>query len=49
MSHGGRIVNWDDPKLTHILIDKRDTSRRLELMKKTSTFVFFVLFLPPVS
>ncbi|KAJ3889259.1 DNA ligase 4 [Lentinula edodes] len=37
IAHGGRIVNWDDPKLTHILIDKRDTSRRLELMKRTSS------------
>ncbi|KAG5652620.1 hypothetical protein H0H81_004349 [Sphagnurus paluster] len=34
--HGGRIVSIDEPKLTHIIIDKRDDSRRLELMKRTS-------------
>ncbi|RDB23717.1 DNA ligase 4 [Hypsizygus marmoreus] len=34
--HGGKIVDLDEPKLTHIIIDKRDDSRRLELMKRTS-------------
>ncbi|KAJ3982001.1 DNA ligase 4 [Lentinula detonsa] len=37
IGHGGRIVDLDEPKLTHIVIDKRDTSRRVELMKRTST------------
>ncbi|KAJ4473870.1 DNA ligase 4 [Lentinula aciculospora] len=37
IEHGGRIVDLDESKLTHILIDKRDTSRRVELMKRTST------------
>lgn len=35
-SNGGRIVGLDEPKLTHIAVDRRDTSRRLELMKRTS-------------
>jgi DNA ligase-4 len=34
--NGGNVVNLDNPKLTHIVIDKRDDSRRLELMKRTS-------------
>lgn len=34
--NGGKIVDLDEPKLTHIIIDKRDDSRRLELMKRTS-------------
>ncbi|THG99158.1 hypothetical protein EW026_g3144 [Hermanssonia centrifuga] len=34
--NGGKLVDLDEPKLTHILLDKRDTSRRLELMKRTS-------------
>ncbi|KAJ3711055.1 ATP dependent DNA ligase domain-containing protein [Lentinula raphanica] len=36
IEHGGRIVGLDEPKLTHIVIDKRDTSRRVELMKRTA-------------
>lgn len=35
--HGGRVVDLDEPKLTHVVVDKRDVSRRLELMRKTST------------
>jgi len=34
--NGGRIVELGDPKLTHIVVDKRDSSRRKDLMKKTS-------------
>ncbi|KAH9000515.1 ATP dependent DNA ligase domain-containing protein [Lactarius akahatsu] len=34
--NGGKIVNLDDEKLTHIVLDKRDDSRRRELMKRTS-------------
>ncbi|KIK09022.1 hypothetical protein K443DRAFT_672060 [Laccaria amethystina LaAM-08-1] len=34
--NGGKIVDLDEPKLTHIIIDKRDDSHRLELMKRTS-------------
>ncbi|KAF5388657.1 hypothetical protein D9757_004750 [Collybiopsis confluens] len=34
--NGGRIVDLDEPKLTHIVLDKRDTSRRSELMSRTS-------------
>ncbi|KAG1735545.1 ATP dependent DNA ligase domain-containing protein [Suillus lakei] len=33
---GGRIVALDDPKLTHVVLDKRDDSRRLTLMQRTS-------------
>ncbi|KAE9399995.1 DNA ligase 4 [Gymnopus androsaceus JB14] len=36
LEHGGRIVDLDDPKLTSIIMDKRDTSRRLELMRRTA-------------
>ncbi|KAG5647455.1 hypothetical protein DXG03_009386 [Asterophora parasitica] len=34
--NGGRVVGLEEPKLTHIVIDKRDDSRRLELIKRTS-------------
>ncbi|KAF6761657.1 DNA ligase 4 [Ephemerocybe angulata] len=34
--NGGKVVNLDEPKLTHVVIDKRDDSRRVELMKRTS-------------
>ncbi|GLB41800.1 putative DNA ligase [Lyophyllum shimeji] len=34
--NGGKVVDLDEPKLTHVIIDKRDDSRRLELMRRTS-------------
>ncbi|KAI0078668.1 ATP-dependent DNA ligase [Panus rudis PR-1116 ss-1] len=34
--NGGKIVDLDDPKLTHVVLDKRDLSRRVELMRRTS-------------
>ncbi|TFK51779.1 ATP-dependent DNA ligase [Heliocybe sulcata] len=34
--NGGRIVGLDDPKLTHVVTDKRDDTRRVELMKRTA-------------
>jgi len=34
--NGGRIAELDDAKLTHVVLDKRDDSRRRELMKRTS-------------
>ena len=34
--NGGRIVDLKDPKLTHIVLDQRDASRRIELMTRTS-------------
>ncbi|CAA7265112.1 unnamed protein product [Cyclocybe aegerita] len=34
--NGGKVVDLDEPKLTHIVIDRRDDSRRLELMRRTS-------------
>jgi len=34
--NGGRVVDLDEPKMTHIVLDKRDTSRRIELGKRTS-------------
>ncbi|KAJ7115869.1 DNA ligase 4 [Mycena epipterygia] len=34
--NGGKVVDLNEPKLTHIVIDKRDDSRRVELMKRTS-------------
>ncbi|EEB97646.1 hypothetical protein MPER_02996, partial [Moniliophthora perniciosa FA553] len=36
IENGGRVVDLDDPKLTHVVLDKRDTSRRIELMKRIS-------------
>ena len=30
---GGRIVGLEEGKLTHIVVDMRDTSRRMELME----------------
>jgi DNA ligase 4 len=41
--NGGKVVDLDEPKLTHIIIDKRDDSRRLELMKRTAQWVCFSL------
>jgi DNA ligase-4 len=38
--NGGKIVALDDPKLTHVVLDKRDDSRRLILMHRTSEQVF---------
>lgn len=35
-TNGGRIVNLDERKLTHVVLDKRDCTRRLELIKATS-------------
>jgi len=34
VKHGGRVVDLNDPTLTHIVFDKRDTTRRLELIKR---------------
>lgn len=34
--NGGKIVALDDPKLTHVVLDKRDDSRRLTLIQCTS-------------
>ncbi|KAI0091679.1 DNA ligase 4 [Irpex rosettiformis] len=36
-TRGGKLVDLDDPKLTHIVFDDRDTTRRIELSKRTST------------
>jgi DNA ligase-4 len=36
--NGGKIVSLDDEKLTHVVLDKRDDSRRRELMKRTSEY-----------
>lgn len=33
--NGGKIVALDDPKLTHVILDKRDDSRRLTLIQRT--------------
>jgi len=39
VDNGGKIVGLDESKLTHVVVDKRDESRRLELIKRTSKFV----------
>jgi len=36
IKNGGRIGGLEEPKLTHLVIDKRDDSHRLELMKRTA-------------
>lgn len=42
-ANGGRIVELSNPKLTHILVDKRDIGRRKELMRMTAKCtIFFV-------
>jgi DNA ligase 4 len=43
--NGGKVVDLLEPKLTHIVVDKRDVSRRLELMKRTSKSVTFTPYL----
>ena len=37
-ANGGTITELDDVKLTHVVLDKRDDSRRRELMKRTSKY-----------
>ncbi|KZP16598.1 ATP-dependent DNA ligase [Athelia psychrophila] len=34
--NGGRIVDLDEPKLTHVVIDRLDATRRLKLIERTS-------------
>ncbi|KAH0836356.1 hypothetical protein J3R83DRAFT_7909 [Lanmaoa asiatica] len=34
--NGGKIVDLNNPKLTHVVLDKRDVSRRIILMQLTS-------------
>ncbi|KAH9852184.1 DNA ligase 4 [Lenzites betulinus] len=36
VDNGGRVTDLDDPKLTHVVLDKRDISRRKELIARTS-------------
>jgi hypothetical protein len=36
------VVDLAEPKLTHVVVDKRDVSRRSELMKRTSKSVNFI-------
>lgn len=36
IQNGGAVVELDDPKLTHVISDKRDDSRRRELISRTS-------------
>jgi hypothetical protein len=38
-SNGGRLGALEEPKLTHIILDKRDVSRRKELGARTSKSV----------
>jgi DNA ligase-4 len=47
--NGGRIVDVDEPKLTHVVIDKRDDSRRLDLIKLTSKSVSCLRILPCIN
>ena len=37
--NGGKVVDLDDPKLTHVVFDKRDVSRRVTLIQRTSKYV----------
>ncbi|KIJ55330.1 hypothetical protein M422DRAFT_57814 [Sphaerobolus stellatus SS14] len=36
LKYGGKIVDLNNPKLTHVLYDKRDESRRVELTRRTA-------------
>ncbi|KAF7972746.1 hypothetical protein HWV62_17106 [Athelia sp. TMB] len=40
--NGGRIVELDEPKLTHVVIDRLDTTRRSKLIERTSQFVSYI-------
>jgi DNA ligase 4 len=40
VDNGGRVADLDEPKLTHVVLDKRDDSRRRELISRTSKCVF---------
>ena len=39
VDNGGQIAELEDAKLTHVVLDKRDDSRRRELMKRTPKYV----------
>lgn len=39
MGNGGKIVDLDDPKLTHVVVDRLDATRRLKLIERTSKWV----------
>ena len=39
IANGGLVVDLNEPKLTHVVLDKRDTAHRLELIKRTSKYV----------
>ena len=39
--NGGKVVDLNETKLTHIILDKRDTGRRSELMARTAKCVTF--------
>jgi len=34
--NGGKIVDLDEPKLTHVIVDKLDATRRVKLIERTS-------------
>ncbi|KJA23601.1 hypothetical protein HYPSUDRAFT_66273 [Hypholoma sublateritium FD-334 SS-4] len=34
--NGGRVADLDEPRLTHVVVDKRDESRRVELLRRTA-------------
>ena len=36
VGNGGKIVDLDDPKLTHVVVDRLDATRRLKLIEHTS-------------
>lgn len=36
VGNGGKIVDLDDPKLTHVVVDRLDATRRLKLIERTS-------------
>lgn len=38
--HGGRIVDLIDPRLTHVIFDPEDTTRRLQIRQRIRRHVF---------
>lgn len=34
--NGGKIVDLGEPKLTHVIVDRLDATRRLKLIERTS-------------
>lgn len=43
LSNGGTIVPLDDPRLTHVIFDPDDVSRRLQIRKRVCRYVLRIM------